>query len=238
MINEFIENIETIKNILYKDQRINKNKIIMYKDSEKDNEASFLKNNINIGCIILSTNLAARGTNIKISYKLNQSEGLHAILTYFPVSKRAEKQASERAGRKGENGSGEVITANQNIDESKKNRDTLLYSTPTPETRRSFISKTAVNNIFFNFRAKVKFQKNPDVHTTNHRHPREKPTRHSTNDFSIRYGLHETTFNKFRNTKQIFSMTTPTATLTAMMNLLKKNKKTRKRKKQAIKEES
>ena len=90
------------------DQRINKNKIIMYKDIEKDNEASFLKNNINIGCIILSTNLAARGTNIKISNELIQSEGLYVILTYFPVSKRVEKQASERAGRKGENGSGEL----------------------------------------------------------------------------------------------------------------------------------
>ena len=107
VIYEFIENIETIK-IYYMDQRINKNKIIMYKDSEKDNEASFSKNNINIGCIILSINLDARGTDIKIANELNQSEGLNAILTYFPVSERVEKKALGRAGRKGENGSGEL----------------------------------------------------------------------------------------------------------------------------------
>lgn len=108
MIYEFIENIEAIKNILYMDQRININKIIIYKDSEKNNEASFSKNNINIGCIILSINLAASRTDIKISNELNQSEGLYVILTYFPVSEKVEKQALRRAGRKGKNGSDEL----------------------------------------------------------------------------------------------------------------------------------
>lgn len=61
-----------------------------------------------------------------------------------------------------------IIIANQNIDESKKNRDTLLHSISIPETRCLFILKMVANNIFFNFCVKVKFQKNSDVHIINY----------------------------------------------------------------------
>ena len=84
-------------------------KIIIYKDSENKKESFFLNNEITEGTIILSTNLAARGTDIKISQNLEKNGGLHVILTFFPINERVEKQAFGRAGRKGERGSAEMI---------------------------------------------------------------------------------------------------------------------------------
>ena len=85
------------------------NKIILYLRSDNEDESQFLKKNIETRTVILSTNLAGRGTDIKISRELNRRNGLHVILTYEPFNQRIERQAFGRAGRKGENGSAEKI---------------------------------------------------------------------------------------------------------------------------------
>ena len=69
----------------------------------------FYKKKLILGLIILSTNLSERGTDIKISKELEKRNGLHVILTFLPNSERIERQAFGRAGRKGENGSGQLI---------------------------------------------------------------------------------------------------------------------------------
>ena len=61
-------------------------------------------------CIILATNLAGRGTDIKIHKRLESLGGLHVCLTYLPKSCRVEMQAFGRAARKGDRGSGKLIT--------------------------------------------------------------------------------------------------------------------------------
>ena len=97
---------------------IPQNKIIRYSRNDIDNESNFLKKEIEPGFIILSTNLSGRGTDIKISSELEKRNGLHVILTFLPFSERIERQAFGRAGRKGENGSGQlIINAQENYDE-------------------------------------------------------------------------------------------------------------------------
>ncbi|XP_050094873.1 uncharacterized protein LOC126577365 [Anopheles aquasalis] len=69
---------------------------------------------LNPGQIIIATNLAGRGTDIKISEDLNKAGGLHVVLTYLPNNIRIEQQAFGRAARSGAKGSGKLIILNSN----------------------------------------------------------------------------------------------------------------------------
>lgn len=50
-----------------------------------------IKDILNPGDIIVASNIASRGTDIKISSKVLKNGGLHIILTYLPDNSRVEK---------------------------------------------------------------------------------------------------------------------------------------------------
>ena len=123
VIFKYIEEVLIMYDLLLKNN-IDRKFIIKYTRNDIGNERNFLKNEINPYTIILSTNLSGRGTDIKINKELEKRKGLHVILTFLPFSERIERQAFGRAGRKGENGSGQLIIYSQDsLNELIQNRE-------------------------------------------------------------------------------------------------------------------
>jgi len=63
------------------------------------------------GRITVATNMAGRGTDIRLGNGVAQRGGLHVILTEYNESRRIDRQLFGRSARQGDPGSGEAIVA-------------------------------------------------------------------------------------------------------------------------------
>ncbi len=63
------------------------------------------------GCVTVATNMAGRGTDIKLTPEVKQAGGLHVILTEFHESARIDRQLFGRGARQGDPGSYICIVA-------------------------------------------------------------------------------------------------------------------------------
>lgn len=89
-------------------------KIMLYLSSRQEKLEE--KARFEPGQVIIATNLAGRGTDIKLSNDVKQNGGLHICLSYLPPNVRVELQAYGRAARSGDPGSCKMIFHNKESD--------------------------------------------------------------------------------------------------------------------------
>ncbi len=65
------------------------------------------------GCVTVATNMAGRGTDIKLSPAAAKAGGLHVIVTEFHEARRIDRQLTGRSGRQGDPGSHEYLVSLQ-----------------------------------------------------------------------------------------------------------------------------
>jgi len=81
----------------------------LYADNTDIIEANIVSNEIQHGEIIVATNLAGRGTDLKTSKQVEDNGGLHVCLTFLPNNLRVEEQAIGRTSRQGQRGTSQMI---------------------------------------------------------------------------------------------------------------------------------
>ena len=106
---EDIKTATQLRDFFYSNVEWLKDKITLYAHSGSSKELKALKHKFSSGEVVIATNLAGRGTNIKITKDVNESGGLFCIVTFLPRNRRVELQAFGRTARKGEPGSVQCI---------------------------------------------------------------------------------------------------------------------------------
>ncbi|PIK43655.1 hypothetical protein BSL78_19490 [Apostichopus japonicus] len=111
------EDISTAKMLVSTIKSIPKANLKLYTRNETD-EVKAIKESLQQCDVLVATNLAGRGTNIKVTDDVNQNGGLFVLVTFLPFNERVELQAKGRTSRKGEPGSSKMVILTQNLDKN------------------------------------------------------------------------------------------------------------------------
>lgn len=119
IICKYVDEVNQIEKLLK--ERYESNKIFTY-----TGQGNFEKEKIEAGEIIIATNIAGRGTDIKTSDIIEENGGLHVCVTFLPDNLRVELQNVGRTSREGHNGTAQLIIFDENgndIDSLREYRD-------------------------------------------------------------------------------------------------------------------
>ncbi len=106
IINKFINETIILKERFEADARFCDTKIYVYK-TEEDSEV--IDHTFCPGELIIATNIAGRGTDVKLDGKVEAAGGLHVCVTFLPRNQRVEDQNIGRTSRMGQRGTGQFI---------------------------------------------------------------------------------------------------------------------------------
>ncbi|VEN56915.1 unnamed protein product [Callosobruchus maculatus] len=116
IICETIKDAKAIEGVLKRKQE---NTIHTFFNEES---AHITEKQVEVGEVIIATNIAGRGTDFKTSTQLDSNGGLHVSVAYLPCNKRVEDQACGRTARQGNKGSAKLIIKKDEV--TKLNIDT------------------------------------------------------------------------------------------------------------------
>ncbi|CAC5389844.1 unnamed protein product [Mytilus coruscus] len=104
VICEDINTAEELKNILTEKVHAS---VALYTRNDENNDK--IDNKLKAGDVIVSTNIADRGTDIDIEESVEKAGGLFVLVTFLPQNTRIENQVFGRSARKGQPGSAQIV---------------------------------------------------------------------------------------------------------------------------------
>ncbi|XP_071348600.1 uncharacterized protein [Trachinotus anak] len=140
------ETINAAKELYEELENIIPGEIILYNRSDKDS-LSKINKILDPGDVIVATNLAGRGTDIKVSEKVNNNGGLFVILSFLSDNTRVDLQAFGRTARKGKPGSAQVIMTTDHLQESFRTVSSLEEAKETRDRLAAERIKHMMNDV-------------------------------------------------------------------------------------------
>lgn len=107
VICESIADVRLVKGAL--EGQYDASKIFEYARNDDPAQAKVIHRTVDIGDVILATNLAGRGADIRTTPAVDARGGLHVCVTFLPKNSRVEAQAKGRTARAGKHGSAQLI---------------------------------------------------------------------------------------------------------------------------------